>query len=154
MLKGKVIAICMSEVVGENLRTVDTARAVEGRGLEGDRFCVGEVSFNKGVVGKRQVTLMNTMFFADTTFSYPDSRRNIFTEGVELMDLIGKEFLVGQVIFKGIKYCDPCMRPSKLSGNETSFREAFFDRGGLVGEIHSTGIISVGDAVTPPKKNY
>jgi MOSC domain-containing protein YiiM len=58
------------------------------------------------------------------------------------------------VIFRGVKYCDPCTRPNKLAGVDTSFRDAFFDRGGLVAEILQDGTIRVGDIVIPPKKSY
>ena len=87
-------------------------------------------------------------------FTFRDSRLNMFTHGVELMDLIGKEFVIGQAVFRGLKYCDPCIRPSKLAGISTSFKESFFDRGGLVAEIVSSGSIHIGDVVIPPKKDY
>ncbi len=101
--------------------------AEAGKGLVGDRYYGGNGSWNKGVPGKRQVTLMNAMFFQRSGFRYPDSRRNIFVLDVELMDLIGKDFQAGEAIFRGVKYCDPCTRPSKLAGIETNFRETFFD---------------------------
>lgn len=154
MSNGTVIAICISPTAGGQLQNIESVVALAGKGLEGDRYCSGEGSFNKGNVGKRQVTLMNAQFFEGTSFSFADSRRNIFTEGVELMDLIGKEFTIGDARMRGVKYCDPCARPSKLSGNTDSFREAFFDRGGLVAEIIKTGVLAVGDKVIPPKKTY
>jgi MOSC domain-containing protein YiiM len=70
------------------------------------------------------------------------------------MDLIGKEFQAGDAIFRGLKYCDPCTRPNKLAGISRSFREAFFDLGGLVAEIIRSGTIRVGDPIIPPKKDY
>jgi MOSC domain-containing protein YiiM len=54
---------------------------------------------------------------------------------------------------RGVKYCDPCDRPSKLSG-KGNFRDAFHDRGGLVAEILEGGTIKIGDAVVPPAKGY
>ena len=80
-------------------------------------------------------------------FKYADSRRNIFTVGVELMDLIGKEFTIGEVTLRGIKYCDPCNRPNQLAEIPESFRDAFFDRGGLIAEIIIGGVIRVGDPI-------
>ena len=97
---------------------------------------------------------MNSIFFRNSGFTYEESRRNIFVQGVELMWLIGREFQIGKARFRGIKYCDPCNRPSKLSGNEKSFQQAFFDRGGLVAEIIESGTIKIGSDVIPPKKEY
>jgi MOSC domain-containing protein YiiM len=128
--------------------------AIVGQGLKGDRYSTGEGSFNKGKQGKRQVTLMNSIFFAESGFEFKDSRRNLFVEGVELMWLIGREFQIGTARFRGVKYCDPCTRPSKLAGKSTSFKEAFFDRGGLLAEVLEDGIIKVGDPLILPPKEY
>lgn len=70
------------------------------------------------------------------------------------MDLIGKEFQVGEAVFRGLKYCDPCALPSRLAGIEQSFRDTFFDGGGLVVEIVRGGIIQIGDTGIPPIKDY
>lgn len=152
-VNGTVMAICISPNRGGPMKLVDLVEAIVGAGLSGDRYCIGEGSFNKGNVGKRQVTLMNAIFFKGTEFNYTDSRRNLFVEGTELMYLIGKEFTIGEVRMRGLKYCDPCDRPSKLSG-KPGFKENFHDRGGLVAEILTGGIIKMGDLLIPPDKGY
>ena len=154
MANGKVVAICIATVAGGVLQEVKEARAIAGEGLQGDRYSRGEGSFNKGLRGKRQVTLINALFFRGTTFNYPDSRRNIATLDVELMDLIGKEFVIGDARMRGLKYCDPCMRPTKLSGKKEIFKDIFHDRGGLVAEVLQSGLIRVGSPVVPPHKDY
>jgi hypothetical protein len=153
-MKGVVRAICISGVAGETMQEVAVATAVAGQGLLGDRYATGDGSFNKGNQGSRQVTLMNAIFFDGSNFDFKDSRRNLFIEGVELMWLIGREFQIGTARFRGVKYCDPCQRPSKLSGNATSFKTAFFDRGGLIAEVIEGGLIKLGDEVVPPPKAY
>lgn len=137
------------------MQQVDEVEAIQGLGLKGDRYATGEGSFNKkSGIGNRQVTLVNAIFFDGRPFSFADSRRNIVTTGVELMDLISRAFEIGDACFRGVKYCDPCVRPSKLSGNQMSFKEAFFDRGGLIAEVIEGGIIRVGDSIIPPPKSY
>lgn len=153
MNNAKVVAIFISPEAGAPMESVDSVMALKGRGLEGDRYASGEGSFNKEKIGNRQVTLINSIFFEGMNFEYKDSRRNIVTEGVELMYLIGREFKIGDAIFKGVKYCDPCQRPSNLSG-KPGFRDAFLDRGGLVAEIIESGSISVGSNIIPPPKGY
>lgn len=153
MASGSVVAICICPKAGAPMRRVESVRAVAGQGLEGDRYIGGSGSWNKGKPGKRQVTLMNATFFPGTGFCFEDSRRNLFVEGVELMPFIGKEFQVGGVRMRGVKYCDPCTRPDKLSGKD-GFREAFQYRGGLIAEILDDGEIEVGDDVIPPPKGY
>jgi len=153
-MKGIVRAICIAAVAGEPMEEVSEVEATTGQGLKGDRYATGEGSFNVGSQGSRQVTFMNAIFFVGSGFDFRDSRRNLFVEGVELMWLIGREFQVGTARFRGIKYCDPCQRPSKLSGKSKSFKEVFFDRGGLIAEVTETGVIRLGDEVTPPPKGY
>jgi hypothetical protein len=154
-MNGTVAAICICPVAGGAMQQVDKVKAIAGHGLEGDRYASGQGSFNKREgLGVRQVTLINGQFFPGSGFDVTDSRRNIVTEGVELMWLIGREFQIGTARFRGLEYCDPCMRPSKLAGKQLSFKEAFFDRGGLIAEIIEDGLICVGDAVIPPPKGY
>ena len=136
------------------MQQVQEVEAIAGQGLKGDRYATGNGSFNKGKQGNRQVTLINGIFFEGSGFEFTDSRRNIITTGVELMWLVGREFQIGTTRFRGVKYCDPCNRPSELSGKEKSFKETFFDRGGLVAEIIESGMIKTGDEIIPPPKGY
>ncbi len=153
-MNGKVVAICISPVAGGPMQHLQEVQAISGKGLEGDRYCKGEGSFNKGAEGKRQITLINGSFISGTQFFFAETRRNIVTADVELMYLIGREFQIGEVKFRGVKYCDPCERPNQLLGVKTSFKKVFFDRGGLVAEILQGGLIKVGDEVIPPPKGY
>ncbi len=153
-MNGTVKAICIGPVAGGPMQEIPEVEALAGQGLKGDRYTTGEGSFNKGKQGVRQVTLMNAIFFKGSSFEFKDSRRNLFVEGVELMWLIGREFQIGSARFRGVKYSDPCQRPSKLSGREESFKEAFFDRGGLIAEVVEGGVIKIGDLVIPPPKGY
>ena len=153
-MKPRVVSICISAKAGDLMREVEEVMAIAGAGLEGDRYCSAKGSFNNGIPGKRQVTLINGLFFEGTGFDYIDSRRNIVVYDVELMWLIGREFRVGESLFRGVKYADPCNRPNTLAGKERSFKEAFFDRGGLIAEIVEEGIIRVNDKIILPAKGY
>ena len=154
-MKGKVLGIYISPVAKGIMQPVLEVDAIAGRGLKGDRYCNGQGSYNaKTGVGNRQVTLINALFFHGSGFEWIESRRNLIVEDVELMWLIGKEFQVGAAKFRGVKYCDPCEIPKELARRETSFKEAFLDRGGLVAEVLECGSIKVGDTVIPPIKGY
>lgn len=154
MSHGKVVALCICPVAGGQMQSVEAVEAVAGAGLRGDRYCTGQGSFNKGKPGNRQVTLINARFFPGRSFTYLETRRNIVTDGVELMWLIGREFEIGNARMRGVKYCDPCNRPSKLAGKSESFMENFSDCGGLMAEVLGDGLIRVGDAIIPPPRGY
>jgi hypothetical protein len=148
-MNGTVGAIFICPEAGKPMERVPEVRAITGVGLEGDRYSIGEGSWNRDRVGHRQVTLINGIFFEGSGFSFEESRRNIVTFGIELMKLIGKEFQIGTARFRGVKYCDPCERPSNLSANKGVFREAFFDRGGLVAEVIEDGVIQDNNLIIP-----
>lgn len=153
----KLLAIFTAHNAGGQMESRNEAWARAGRGLEGDRYCTGHGSWNKDQVGHRQVTFINATFFPDghnNLFSWAETRRNLVVQGVELMWLIGREFEIGDAKFRGVKYCDPCERPSRLIGTSRSFHDTFQDRGGLVAEITGDGIIVVGNNVIIPKKRY
>ena len=154
MSNGRVIAICVARTAGEPMQQIESVLAIAEEGLQGDRYASGEGSFNKDRQGSRQVTLINGLFFEDSGFEHVDSRRNIVTLDVELMWLIGRQFKIGEAYMSGIKYCDPCQRPSKLQNKSISFAKVFHDRGGLVAEVIQSGLIRVGDAIVPPPKGY
>lgn len=154
MSYGMVVAICIAPTAGAPMESLRETRAIRSRGLQGDRYATGSGSFNQGRPGKGQVTLMNALFFPGSGYEYHESRRDLFVLDVELMWLIGRRFQIGEAWFRGMKYCDPCMRPSRLLGREDSFQAAFFDRGGLVAKVVKGGIIKVGDTVIPPPKGY
>lgn len=153
-IEQKVVAIYIAKEKGLPMESVGVAEAIAGSGLKGDRYCTGEGSYNKGKVGNRQVTLINSIFFENSEFNFVDSRRNIITSGVELMWLIGKRFSIGDALFEGERYCDPCQRPSNLSGNKKNFKEVFFNRSGLIAKVVNRGIFRVNDEIVTPKKNY
>ena len=142
MSQGEVLEIFVSQYAGERMQRVKTAEAERGRGLKGDRYAEGAGSWNKGEIGKRQVTLINSIFFHHSGFRYEHSRRNIITHNIELMTLIGQEFRIGEALFRGVEYCKPCEKPG------TNFENMFQDRGGLIAEVLESGLISVRSRIT------
>ena len=151
-MNGIVKAIYIGPIAGEPMQEFLEVEAIAGQGLKGDRYSIGEGSFNKSKQGVRQVTLMNSIFFEGSGFEFKDSRRNLFVEGTELMWLIGRDFQIGTARFRGVKYCDPCERPSNLYDKATSFKKAFFDRGGLIAEVINGGLIKIDDLLIPPQR--
>jgi hypothetical protein len=148
---GQVVGINIAPAANAAMQAIEVAHAVASRGLEGDRYFLGKGRFQKGELGKRQVTLMNIRFFLGTTFDPAQSRRNIITEGVELLWLTkkgGKEFQIGDAVFKGIEYLDPCPAPGK------GFKEAFSDCGAIIAEVVRSGTFRVGDKVFHENRGY
>lgn len=119
---------------------------VAGQGIRGDRF----FDFKDDYQG--QVTFFSREVFAElarefglTTKSPGVLRRNIIVSGVDLNGLIGAEFELQGVQFRGTQHCKPCdwMNLAFAPGTEPFLRHG---KGGLRARIVTGGRLSVGDA--------
>lgn len=151
---GYVLNICITSTAAAPLHTVDSARAVPGKGLEGDRYFTQSGTFAKS--GKpftpdREVSLMESEALDGLKREYGisldpvDTRRNIITRGVALNHLVGREFSVGPVRLRGLRLCEPCGHLEGLT--KENVRKGLVHRGGLRCAVLTEGIISVGDPV-------
>jgi MOSC domain-containing protein YiiM len=149
-IAGRVEAVYLARGRGEPRVRVDAALAVEGRGLEGDRYFGVPRKGRGNYDPERQVTLIEAEAIDAVRATRPgfgagDARRNVVTRGVRLNDLVGKTFRVGEALFHGVERCDPCRRLEKLT-----YRGVMRDldeRGGLRAVVLRGGAVREGDAV-------
>jgi len=151
MSEGTVVSIGIARAGGEAMESVDEARAVAGRGLEGDRYFLKQGSFSKTEGTGREVTLIESEAIDalerdyDVKLEYKDARRNIVTRGVALNHLVDREFRVGDVAMRGVRLNEPCNHLASLTNEKV--KPGLVHRGGLRAEILNDGVIRVGDAV-------
>ena len=88
---------------------VSEVECVAGRGLRGDRY----FDFREDYKG--QVTFFSAEVFEKlcANFGINDKpagvlRRNVIVSGVDLLSLIGREFEIQGVRFRGTQHCAPC----------------------------------------------
>ena len=149
---GVVVAIHTTSVAGQPLLPVETARAVPGRGLEGDRYHAKAGTFSTKPGAGRDVTLIEAEAIEALKRDYnvevaaSDTRRNIVTRGVALNHLIDCEFTVGEVRLRGVRLCEPCGYLAKMTSETVS--KALIHRGGLRCDIITEGTIRIGDPIT------
>ncbi len=124
---------------------VDSAEAVAGRGLVGDRYGSGS--------GKRGITLIQAEHLpAIAALAGRDAvapatlRRNLVVAGLPLIALKGRRFRIGEVLCEGIGPCDPCSRMEEALG--PGGYNAMRGHGGLCARILEGGTLRVGNAVT------
>ncbi|MGH7830187.1 MAG: MOSC domain-containing protein [Candidatus Binatia bacterium] len=133
------------------MRSVNEARAVPGKGLEGDRYFSRTGTFSRDQNPSNELTLIESEAMEalkrdyDIDLQAKDSRRNIATQGVPLNHLVGSEFQVGEVTLRGIRLCEPCSHLEQL-GRKGVMR-GLIHRGGLRAEILTEGKIRVGDRI-------
>jgi len=118
-------------------------RCIAGRGIEGDRFYdfkpdyKGQITFFRWEEFERLCTAFGVRDKSPSAF-----RRNVITEGLDLIPLIGQEFELQGVRFRGHSECTPChwMDQAFCPGAEVALRGC----GGLRAQILSDGVLATG----------
>lgn len=144
MFKGNVVSIHTAALSGGPIEDRPEARAVPGKGLEGDRnFDAGDPLAAVTLIEMESIEALQRDY--GITLPPAESRRNIVTQGVPLNHLIGREFRVGGVLMRGTRMCEPC----KYLAGKTQDRvlPGLVHRGGIRAEILSEGVIRAGDGV-------
>ena len=136
--------ICISPVAGGETIAIDAVTTIAGRGIEGDRYCALDTE------PSRQITLIECevidQFNQETAseLSYEMFRRNLVTEGVQLNNLVGETFYVGEAWFRGHELCEPC-RYLQDKLKVTDLVKRLTHKGGLCCEVLTGGTIRSGD---------
>lgn len=153
MADGKVVSIYISPAAGQPVQALNKIQAVAGGGLVGDHYYRSPDDPAGRQAKGWQVTLVENEAIAHLgsvlQINLPDgvTRRNLVTHGVNLNDLVGKEFMVGDVRLVGVRLCDPC---DYLEGmTYPGIKENLKNKGGLRADILVGGVIQTGDAVRP-----
>jgi hypothetical protein len=143
---GAVEAIFVAPEAGAPAEALPSARALAGRGLDGDRHVAGTGTFPSGLPGSA-LTLIEAEVCE--SFAPPldagEHRRNLVTRGIDLNALVGHEFLVGSVRCRGMRLCEPCMVLERYASRPVL--RPLVHRGGLRADILEDGVVNVGDAV-------
>lgn len=157
--RSRIEQIYIASGAGEPMVSLDHVSAVCYRGLEGDRYFLNEgfwqnvkkpheVVRNVSLISEQAIIEARQEFGQD--FDPMMTRRNLVVCGdIDLMSLIGAQFIVGEVKMRGVEECTPCNRPSTLSGVK-GFEKAFkvTGRAGIRAEILNDGDIHVGDEIS------
>jgi hypothetical protein len=141
---GTVAAILVASEPEAPLRRVESAAALPGRGLEGDRYAEGKGTFSAPGHGY-ELTLVEADALDAVRLSWEDARRNIVTTGISLNALVGKRFRVGSVTCVGRRLAEPCAHLERLT--RPGLLRPLVHRAGLRADILTDGTITIGDEV-------
>jgi MOSC domain len=143
---GTVEGVFVAPSAGEPARSLERARALAGRGLEGDRHTDGKGTFPSGMPGSA-LTLIEAEVCQsfDPPLAASEHRRNLVTRGIDLNRLVGHEFQVGSVRCRGMRQCEPCRVVDRYASRPVL--RALVHRGGLRADILADGVVRVGDEV-------
>ncbi len=150
-MSGVVVDIFVATAAGADLRSVREARALVGKGLEGDRYALGVGSFSRWPGSGRALTLIESEVIEDVAATQGldlrdgRSRRNLVTAGVRVNELVGRRFRIGTALLRGERLAQPCGYLERRIG--AGLKEVLRGRGGLRAEVLEEGVIRVGDAL-------
>jgi MOSC domain-containing protein YiiM len=149
MDEGRVVGIFLTPEHGELPENVERARALAGKGLEGNRYFYGDGDAPDG----RALTLIAAEALealeqeTNIVLSAAETRRNVLTRGIDVNALVGKRFRVGDVECLGVELCEPCTHLQSMT--QPGVINGLVHRAGLNADILNDGEIAVGDAVIP-----
>lgn len=109
------------------------------RGIAGDRF----------ENGLYPITFFSLEVAREMENNFPKAidialfRRNIIISGINLCELIGKRFRIGEVEFEGMAHCNPCPWMNTVFGKGAY--ALMKGRGGLRAKVVSGGELALGD---------
>jgi MOSC domain-containing protein YiiM len=148
--KGSVVNLYIAPEPAGPMISVAQVRALADRGLEGDRFFRESWSAakrpDKAVSLIEEEVLEMAAAEHQVTIAGEKTRRNIITRGVPLIELLDREFMIGNVGMRGIRLFEPCGHLEKVSHISGIFR-ALENRSGMKAAILSDGVIRTGDAI-------
>lgn len=145
MKPGCIVWIGVRTARREAVMMLDSVEAKAGKGLSGDRY---RTSSN----GARQVTLIQAedlsaiaSYLQREPIDPALMRRNIVVQGMNLLALKNKRFMVGTALLEYSGECQPCSRMEETFG--AGGYNAVRGHGGITARILSDGIIRVGDSI-------
>ncbi|MFB0988319.1 MAG: hypothetical protein QMC69_03515, partial [Gammaproteobacteria bacterium] len=108
--------IFITKMRREQPHEIEAAKLEAGKGIIGDRYheraleflAVGDQvpSNHISVISKEE--LAGFLERNNAEIDYADFRRNVLTSGIDLRELIGRQFKLGSALCQGIEDCDPC----------------------------------------------
>ena len=152
-MAGFVEGIFLAPEAGAGMKSVQAAAALEGCGIEGDRYCAGTGHWSR--FGKVcEATFIAAEDLDDIEretgvgLKNGEHRRNVVTTGISLRTLRrGERFRVGEVLFEYRGPRSVCRYIERLT--EPGMTQALKGRGGICATVIETGTVRVGDEIDP-----
>jgi MOSC domain-containing protein YiiM len=138
---------------GAPLQTVNEFEVVAGKGILGEPRYFGKISRRTGGPSRRQVSLIECEQIAEHAatlglLSIPPGvvRSNIETEGIDLIQHIGKEIKIGEAVLFLYEGRTPCAQMDAVCMGLRGLMEN--NRQGVMAEVVHSGLIRCQDLIT------
>ena len=143
---GKIKAINISNLDGENTIYVNQAILMKNKGIINDRY------YENFINNYEQVTLIESEKIDDFNkkirkkIDYKDFRRNIITSGIDLNKIVNQKIQINNVILSIHELCQPCRYLQKKLEIKNLVKLLAY-KSGVRAEIIKSGIISTYDKI-------
>jgi MOSC domain-containing protein YiiM len=150
-MAGFVQGIFLAPEAGAEMRSVHAATALEGCGLEGDRYCAGTGHWSRfgrvcEVTFIAAEDLHNIERETGVGVKNGEHRRNVVSRGISLKALRrGERFRLGEVAFEYRGPRSVCRYIERLT--EPGMTQALKGRGGICASVIENGTVRVGDEI-------
>ncbi len=141
-----VIAIFTASAAGQPMQSHTSVEVVAGLGIPGDRYATRLGHWSDPKWRDQQLTLVGVELLDELGLDPPTLRRNIVVRGIELNDLIGLEFGIGDARMRGQRICSPCAYIGRLN-NRPGLFAGLAGRGGIRVSVVGSGTIQLGDEI-------
>jgi MOSC domain-containing protein YiiM len=126
----------------------ESVRVVAGAGIEGDRYFIAHDEPGQNVTFVEAEAIEAFALEHRRPLDLSVTGRNVVTRGIRLNELVGREFIVGSVRFRGVELCEPCLTLGEALATPTlppaGVVKHWVHRGGLRADALSSGELSVG----------
>ena len=142
----EVLKLGITAIHNRSIQEVDSIDVIANQGIVGDRhFKKFNDPYNQiSLIESEGIDNYNIKF--GLNISYIDFRRNIITKGIQLNDLVGKNFKIGSVEVEGMDLCRPCKHLNETLNQDNVLKE-FLRKGGLRCQILTSSNINIGDKI-------
>ena len=142
----KVFKLGISSKNNQEIKEVESIEVLADKGVVGDRHFK---NFNDpycqlSLIESENIDHYNIKY--GLNISYINFRRNIITKGIQLNELAGKKFKIGNVEVEGVDLCRPCRHLTEMLSHNNILKE-FLRKGGLRCKILSSSKITIGDKI-------
>jgi MOSC domain-containing protein YiiM len=145
-MNASIKAIFTSPEKGKPMNRVGRVRAIKDAGLEGDRYCFEDRDGDEHC----QVTLVAEADLREAedacgvSLSNGEHRRNLVITGIDLEELEGKRFQLGDAVMEYTGQRPPCGYLEALT--EPGMANALVGKGGISVRVLTSGWIDEGSA--------
>jgi 8-oxo-dGTP diphosphatase len=150
LFEGSIVSLHVARARSWAMESRNEVSVIARKGIQGDRYFLGTGTYSSSPGVSRDITLIETeaieaLQTKGSGLKAGDARRNVVTQGVPLNHLVGRTFLIGNVLLRGSRLCEPCSYLQTMT--KKGILKELIHRGGLRADILTNGTLRVGDVV-------